>query len=100
MTEQLSTNETTSDKYVPPTMERKNDNVEKPQLDYNNTHANSFDDLELKDHLLRGVYAMGYERPSVIQQTAILPVLHGHDVIAQAQSGTGKTNHILYWSFK
>ena len=34
---------------------------------------------------------MGYERPSIIQQTAILPVLHRHDVIAQAQSGTGKT---------
>jgi translation initiation factor 4A len=92
MTEQLSTNDTAAQKYVPPTMEeRRTNNIEKPQLDYNNTHAESFDDLELKESLLRGVYAMGYEKPSIIQQTAILPVLHGHDVIAQAQSGTGKT---------
>jgi translation initiation factor 4A len=36
-------------------------------------------------------YAKGFERPSAIQQRAIMPVLKGHDVIAQAQSGTGKT---------
>lgn len=33
----------------------------------------------------------GFERPSAIQQRAIMPVLKDHDVIAQAQSGTGKT---------
>lgn len=32
-----------------------------------------------------------FERPSAIQQRAIVPVIKGHDVIAQAQSGTGKT---------
>lgn len=32
-----------------------------------------------------------FERPSAIQQRAIVPVVKGHDVIAQAQSGTGKT---------
>lgn len=32
-----------------------------------------------------------FEKPSAIQQRAILPVISGHDVIAQAQSGTGKT---------
>jgi translation initiation factor 4A len=37
------------------------------------------------------VYAYGFERPSAIQQRAIMPVIKGHDVIAQAQSGTGKT---------
>ena len=37
--------------------------------------------------LLRGIYAYGFEKPSVIQQKAILPVLEGHDTIAQAQSG-------------
>ncbi|KAF1837539.1 P-loop containing nucleoside triphosphate hydrolase protein [Decorospora gaudefroyi] len=41
--------------------------------------------------LLRGVYAYGFERPSAIQQRAIMPVIKGNDVIAQAQSGTGKT---------
>jgi translation initiation factor 4A len=51
----------------------------------------SFDELGLKDELLRGIYAYGFERPSAIQQRAILPCLEGHDVIAQAQSGTGKT---------
>jgi translation initiation factor 4A len=39
----------------------------------------------------RGIYAYGFEKPSAIQQRAILPVVQGHDTIAQAQSGTGKT---------
>ncbi|KAI5465903.1 P-loop containing nucleoside triphosphate hydrolase protein [Mariannaea sp. PMI_226] len=47
--------------------------------------------MNLKAELLRGVYAYGFERPSAIQQRAIMPVIKGHDVIAQAQSGTGKT---------
>ena len=47
----------------------------------------SFDDLNLSTNLLRGIYAYGFEKPSVIQQKAILPVLEGHDTIAQAQSG-------------
>ncbi|KAF9134833.1 translation initiation factor eIF4A [Mortierella sp. 14UC] len=51
----------------------------------------SFDNMNLSPDLLRGIYAYGYERPSAIQQRAILPVLKGHDMIAQAQSGTGKT---------
>lgn len=53
--------------------------------------VDSFDDMNLKADLLRGVYAYGFERPSAIQQRAIMPVIKGHDVIAQAQSGTGKT---------
>eukprot|EP00042_Codosiga_hollandica_P037580 m.298062 g.298062 ORF g.298062 m.298062 type:complete len:397 (+) comp55173_c0_seq1:48-1238(+) len=55
------------------------------------TIVESFDDLNLKDELLRGIYAYGFEKPSAIQQRAILPCVKGHDVIAQAQSGTGKT---------
>jgi len=51
----------------------------------------TFDLMDLADPLLRGVYAAGYERPSAIQQRAIVPISKGHDVIAQAQSGTGKT---------
>jgi translation initiation factor 4A len=51
----------------------------------------SFDDLHLNDELLRGIYAYGFEKPSAIQQRAILPCIQGNDVIAQAQSGTGKT---------
>eukprot|EP00999_Lentomonas_sp_LEN2_P002062 NODE_325_length_1637_cov_92.669536_g293_i0.p1 GENE.NODE_325_length_1637_cov_92.669536_g293_i0~~NODE_325_length_1637_cov_92.669536_g293_i0.p1 ORF type:complete len:405 (-),score=120.22 NODE_325_length_1637_cov_92.669536_g293_i0:290-1504(-) len=51
----------------------------------------NFDDMNLKEELLRGIYAYGFEKPSAIQQRAILPVIAGNDVIAQAQSGTGKT---------
>ncbi|CED84524.1 dead-domain-containing protein [Phaffia rhodozyma] len=53
--------------------------------------VDNFDDMDLKPELLRGVFAYGFERPSAIQQRAIIPVVKGHDVIAQAQSGTGKT---------
>jgi len=51
----------------------------------------TFDDMELREELLRGIYAYGFEKPSAIQQRGILPILEGHDTIAQAQSGTGKT---------
>ncbi|CAK9055890.1 unnamed protein product [Durusdinium trenchii] len=51
----------------------------------------TFDALGLKENLLRGVYAYGFERPSAVQQRAILPILKGRDVIVQSQSGTGKT---------
>lgn len=50
-----------------------------------------WDDLPLKHELLRGIYSYGFERPSAIQTRAIGPILSGIDVIAQAQSGTGKT---------
>lgn len=52
---------------------------------------NTFDDMGVKETLLRGIYGMGYERPSAIQQRAIVPVFRGHDCICQSQSGTGKT---------
>lgn len=53
----------------------------------------SFDDMGLSELLLRGVYAYGYEKPSPIQQAAIVPQLKGagRDMLGQAQSGTGKT---------
>jgi ATP-dependent RNA helicase len=67
----------------------------------------TFDALGLKEDLLRGIYAYSnisivyfladaykrpdFEKPSAIQQRAILPIISGRDVIAQAQSGTGKT---------
>ncbi|CAI4547217.1 BFH_collapsed_G0034270.mRNA.1.CDS.1 [Saccharomyces cerevisiae] len=50
-----------------------------------------FDDMELDENLLRGVFGYGFEEPSAIQQRAIMPIIEGHDVLAQAQSGTGKT---------
>ena len=68
----------------------------------------TFDEMSLKEELLRGIYAYGFEKPSAIQQRAIVPCIkvvvmiclilvliltmyQGLDVIAQAQSGTGKT---------
>ena len=55
------------------------------------TVIDSFDDMNLREELLRGIYGIGFEKPSAIQQRGILPVIKGHDTIAQAQSGTGKT---------
>jgi len=52
---------------------------------------NNWDDLNLKTDLLRGIYAYGFENPSDIQKKAIFPIIHENDVIAQAQSGSGKT---------
>lgn len=52
---------------------------------------NSWDELEIEPKILRGIFAYGFEKPSPIQQRAIKPVIQGRDVIAQAQSGTGKT---------
>merc|ERR1711990_73471 len=54
----------------------------------------TFDELGLREDLLRGIYAYGFEKPSAVQQRAIGPVVSGRDVIAQSQSGTGKTSLI------
>lgn len=51
----------------------------------------SFDDLGLSENLLRAVKEQGYDTPSPIQEKAIPPVLAGRDVMAAAQTGTGKT---------
>ncbi|KAG8712624.1 RNA helicase [Ceratobasidium sp. 423] len=53
--------------------------------------VSTFDDLGLKADLLRGIYAYNFEKPSAIQQLAILPITKGRDVIARAGAGTGKT---------
>ena len=50
-----------------------------------------FEDLDLKKDLIRGIFGCGFVQPSVIQQRGILPIIKGRDVIAQAQSGSGKT---------
>jgi translation initiation factor 4A len=51
----------------------------------------TFDDLGLKEEVLRGIYGYGFEKPSQIQRSGILPVIQNRDTIAQGQSGTGKT---------
>lgn len=78
-----------------PTQERKEDKKrDKGRSIHNEGTSEVYDDFEkmgLHDAILRGVFAYGFERPSVIQQRAIVPCIKGRDVVAQAQSGTGKT---------
>jgi len=59
--------------------------------DNNTFEIRNWDDMDLKHELLRGIYAYGFEIPSEIQKKAIIPITKGNDVIAQAQSGSGKT---------
>ncbi|CDR94576.1 eukaryotic initiation factor 4A-3 (eIF4A-3), putative [Babesia bigemina] len=51
----------------------------------------SFEGLGLREEILKGIFAYGFDRPSAVQQRAIKPILNGRDVIIQSQSGTGKT---------
>jgi translation initiation factor 4A len=51
----------------------------------------TFDQMITNTEILRGIYSYGFEKPSAIQQVAIKPIADGKDIIAQAQSGTGKT---------
>lgn len=67
------------------------DTKKESDLTTDKTEYTSFDDMGLKEDVLRGIYAYGYERPSLIQQRAIVPICSGRDTIAQAQSGMGKT---------
>ena len=59
--------------------------------DYVPTETHNWNEMNLKENLLRGIYGYGFENPSPIQKKGIMPILTGRDVIAQAQSGTGKT---------
>jgi len=47
--------------------------------------------MNLPENLLRGIFAYGFEKPSNIQSKGIMPIAEGRDLLAQAQSGTGKT---------
>jgi len=70
-------------------LEQKNEAIEE-DLQFSHK-VESFEEMELQTDLLRGIYSYGYERPSTIQQKAIMPFIKRKDVIAQAQSGSGKT---------
>ena len=64
------------------------DNEETP---YTVKTIETWEELDATPNLLRGIYGYGFEKPSPIQRKAICPIFDGKDVIAQAQSGTGKT---------
>lgn len=69
-------------------------NNEKSLINYETEiliRAERFEDMGLSKNLIRGIYNYGYEKPSVIQQKGIVPLIMKKDIIAQAQSGTGKT---------
>lgn len=51
----------------------------------------TWEELNIPTELMRGIFSYGFELPSPIQKQAILPILMKKDIIAQAQSGTGKT---------
>lgn len=50
----------------------------------------TFDDMKLRDELMKGIYAYGFDKPSSVQQRAIMPIIEGKDIIVQSQAGTGK----------
>lgn len=54
------------------------------------TYVN-FEDMPIKENLLRGILTYGFEKPSPVQSKGIIPVIQGNDSIIQAQSGCGKT---------
>uniref|UniRef100_A0A6C0IFU8 RNA helicase n=1 Tax=viral metagenome TaxID=1070528 RepID=A0A6C0IFU8_9ZZZZ len=69
-----------------------NDNNNEIFLDKNaESEISSFEELDLSEELLRGIYGYGFEKPSPIQKLAIRPLIEKRDILAQAQSGTGKT---------
>lgn len=53
--------------------------------------VSSFDDMYLDMLLLKGIYGYGWENPTSIQERVIVPMKEGRDIVAQAQSGKGKT---------
>lgn len=55
----------------------------------------SFENMGICDELLHGIYSYGFEKPSIIQQKAIVPMTKETDVIGQSQSGTGKTGAFI-----
>lgn len=80
------------------TMENKDDTYEnnEPQetssKKYVPKEIENWDDVDvMKSSILRGIFSYGFEKPSPIQKKALLSMIDGKDMIAQAQSGTGKT---------
>ena len=62
-----------------------------PLLPTKATPCKSFELMSLPAELLKGIYCIGWDKPSHIQSLAIMPLLCGRDLVAEAHSGTGKT---------
>jgi len=89
-----------SDEFNDNTAENENNCTSDNQQSDNIEIYTSFDDMNLSHNTLRGIYAYGFEKPSAIQQRAIVQMAQGKDVLAQAQSGTGKTAAFILGSFE
>jgi len=59
------------------------------------TKGNEFEDYYLKKELLMGIFEMGFEKPSPVQEESIPMALAGRDILARAKNGTGKTAAFL-----
>lgn len=79
-----------TDAKPPSDVQTSNEGAGELSTNYNEVHE-TFEDMNLREDLLRGIFAYGFEKPSAIQQRAIVPMIMGRDTIAQAQSGMGKT---------
>ena len=62
-----------------------------PEPDVGTEPHAEFESMGLSEPVLRGIFGYGLERPSAVQQRAIVPAAAGRDVLMQAQAGTGKT---------
>lgn len=72
------------------------------KMDYQNIDFDDFDEALCEYHdgkLLKGVYDFGFIKPSQIQSKTMQPMKDGRDLIAQAQSGSGKTGAFVIGSF-
>lgn len=79
------TNETNETKEIEKTDENNSNGLLEPES------FAKWDELDINPAILRGIYSYGFETPSPIQSKSIISIVKGKDIIAQAQSGTGKT---------
>uniref|UniRef100_A0A668AB32 RNA helicase n=1 Tax=Myripristis murdjan TaxID=586833 RepID=A0A668AB32_9TELE len=63
--------------------------------DVTSTKGNEFEDYCLKRELLMGIFEMGWEKPSPVQEESIPIALSGRDILARAKNGTGKSGAYL-----
>jgi len=59
--------------------------------DVTDREGKEFEDFCLSRELLMGIFEMGWEKPSPIQESSIPMALSGRDILARAKNGTGKT---------
>ena len=65
-----------------------------------NCNLESLDIYNLKQELLRGIYAYGFDKPTFIQHKVLTELLSNHDIITQCQSATGKTMYYIIYSLQ